>query len=126
MEGEACTDGVSGRLRDRAKMVSSSARRLHGRAGDETRSRHRESCCTGASAAFAMQGMSELGDTTANCPLKSKEDVMREHEQNWRFGWIAAAIALVASIILILEIAMHRSAEPGADNAHSIVLLLAS
>jgi len=51
---------------------------------------------------------------------------MREREQNWRIGWIAAAIALAASIILILDIAMHKSAESVADGAHSTWTLVAS
>ncbi len=36
---------------------------------------------------------------------------MRQGAQNWHVGWIAVAVALVASIILIIDIAAHRRAE---------------
>jgi hypothetical protein len=36
---------------------------------------------------------------------------MRESAQNWHIGWIVAAVALVASIILIIDIAAHRRAK---------------
>jgi len=33
---------------------------------------------------------------------------MSHGEQSWHLGWIAAAIAVVAAALLILDIAVHR------------------
>jgi hypothetical protein len=54
-----------------------------------------------------MVGSRERQGIVAICP-RERRPAMKEHTQNWPVGWIAATIALVAAVLIIIDIAAHR------------------